>query len=98
VSSRRLVRGSVLAIGGLVGLGVVQLVRALPLVAEGPQRPSGEKKDKDEKKDKKNAFGETALATLRLVDGPAALGIDNARLAGGRALHLPAQATDTAGM
>jgi GAF domain-containing protein len=29
----------------------------------------------------KNAFGETALATLRLVDGPAALVIDNARLA-----------------
>lgn len=33
----------------------------------------------------KNAFGETALATLRLVDGPAALVIDNARLAGVRA-------------
>jgi CheY-like chemotaxis protein len=32
----------------------------------------------------KNAFGETALATLRLVDGPAALVIDNARLAGVR--------------
>lgn len=30
----------------------------------------------------KNAFGETALSTLRLVDGPAALVIDNARLAG----------------
>jgi twitching motility two-component system response regulator PilH len=30
----------------------------------------------------KNAFGETALGTLRLVDGPAALVIDNARLAG----------------
>jgi CheY-like chemotaxis protein len=30
----------------------------------------------------KNAFGETALATLRLVDGPAAIVIDNARLAG----------------
>jgi CheY-like chemotaxis protein len=29
----------------------------------------------------KNAFGETALATLRLVDGPAAIVIDNARLA-----------------
>jgi twitching motility two-component system response regulator PilH len=28
-----------------------------------------------------NAFGETALATLRLVDGPAAIVIDNARLA-----------------
>jgi transcriptional regulator with GAF, ATPase, and Fis domain len=34
----------------------------------------------------KNAFGETALATLRLVDGPAALVIDNARLAGVRAV------------
>jgi hypothetical protein len=33
----------------------------------------------------KNAFGETALATLRLIDGPAALVIDNARLAGVRA-------------
>jgi CheY-like chemotaxis protein len=33
---------------------------------------------------KKNAFGETALATLRLVDGPAAIVIDNARLAGVR--------------
>jgi twitching motility two-component system response regulator PilH len=33
----------------------------------------------------KNAFGETALATLRLVDGPAALVIDNARLADVRA-------------
>jgi CheY-like chemotaxis protein len=29
----------------------------------------------------KNAFGEAALATLRLVDGPAAIVIDNARLA-----------------
>jgi len=29
----------------------------------------------------KNAFGETALATLRLIDGPAAIVIDNARLA-----------------
>lgn len=29
----------------------------------------------------KNAFGETALATLRLVDGPAAVVVDNARLA-----------------
>jgi GAF domain-containing protein len=29
----------------------------------------------------KNAFGETAMSTLRLVDGPAALVIDNARLA-----------------
>jgi twitching motility two-component system response regulator PilH len=33
----------------------------------------------------KNAFGETALSTLRLIDGPAALVIDNARLAGVRA-------------
>jgi GAF domain-containing protein len=32
----------------------------------------------------KNAFGETALSTLRLVDGPAAIVIDNARLAGVR--------------
>jgi DNA-binding response OmpR family regulator len=32
----------------------------------------------------KNAFGETALGTLRLVDSPAALVIDNARLAGDR--------------
>jgi DNA-binding response OmpR family regulator len=32
----------------------------------------------------KNAFGETALSTLRLIDGPAALVIDNARLAGVR--------------
>jgi DNA-binding NarL/FixJ family response regulator len=32
----------------------------------------------------KNAFGETALGTLRLVDSPAALVIDNARLAGER--------------
>src|SRR5206468_2319411 len=30
----------------------------------------------------KNAFGETALGTLRLVESPAALVIDNARLAG----------------
>ena len=29
----------------------------------------------------KNAFGETALATLRLIEGPAAVVIDNARLA-----------------
>jgi CheY-like chemotaxis protein len=29
----------------------------------------------------KNAFGETALATLRLIDSPAAIVIDNARLA-----------------
>jgi twitching motility two-component system response regulator PilH len=34
----------------------------------------------------KNAFGETALSTLRLIDGPAALVIDNARLAGVRAV------------
>jgi twitching motility two-component system response regulator PilH len=33
----------------------------------------------------KNAFGETALSTLRLVDGPAAIVIDNARLAQVRA-------------
>jgi twitching motility two-component system response regulator PilH len=33
----------------------------------------------------KNAFGETALATLRLIEGPAALVLDNARLAGVRA-------------
>ncbi|HVA61050.1 MAG TPA: response regulator [Mycobacteriales bacterium] len=32
----------------------------------------------------KNAFGETALATLRLIDGPAAIVIDNARLSGAR--------------
>jgi DNA-binding response OmpR family regulator len=32
----------------------------------------------------KNAFGETALGTLRLIDGPAAIVIDNARLAGVR--------------
>jgi len=32
---------------------VAQLLRALPLVTEGPQRPSGGSKDKDEKKDKK---------------------------------------------
>jgi len=31
-----------------------------------------------------NAFGESALATLRLVDDPAALVLDNARLAGVR--------------
>jgi DNA-binding response OmpR family regulator len=31
-----------------------------------------------------NAFGETALSTLRLVEGPAALVVDNARLAGSR--------------
>ncbi|HVW80694.1 MAG TPA: response regulator [Mycobacteriales bacterium] len=34
----------------------------------------------------KHAFGETALATLRLVDGPAAIVIDNARLAQVRTL------------
>ena len=33
----------------------------------------------------KNAFGETALGTLRLIDGPAAIVIDNARLAEVRA-------------
>jgi CheY-like chemotaxis protein len=32
----------------------------------------------------KNAFGETALATLRLVEGPAAIVVDNARLAHAR--------------
>jgi CheY-like chemotaxis protein len=32
----------------------------------------------------KNAFGETALGTLRLVEGPAAIVVDNARLAGAR--------------
>ncbi len=30
----------------------------------------------------KNAFGETALSTLKIVEGPAAIVIDNARLAG----------------
>ncbi|MFL6238792.1 MAG: response regulator [Actinomycetes bacterium] len=30
----------------------------------------------------KNAFGETALATLRLIESPAAIVVDNARLAG----------------
>ncbi|MDX6225108.1 MAG: hypothetical protein QOE64_1484 [Frankiales bacterium] len=34
----------------------------------------------------KNAFGETALATLRLVEGPAAIVVDNARLAHARAV------------
>jgi hypothetical protein len=57
VSSRRLVQGSILAVGGLVGVGVVQLVRALPLVTEGPQRPKGERKN--EKKDK-----------MKMGDGP----------------------------
>jgi twitching motility two-component system response regulator PilH len=32
----------------------------------------------------KNAFGETALSTLKLIEGPAAIVIDNARLAGAR--------------
>lgn len=32
----------------------------------------------------KNAFGETALSTLKLIEGPAAMVIDNARLAGAR--------------
>jgi transcriptional regulator with GAF, ATPase, and Fis domain len=31
----------------------------------------------------KNAFGETSLNTLRLVESPAALVIENARLSGG---------------
>jgi twitching motility two-component system response regulator PilH len=33
----------------------------------------------------KNAFGETALSTLKLIESPAAIVIDNARLAGARA-------------
>jgi twitching motility two-component system response regulator PilH len=33
----------------------------------------------------KNAFGETALSTLKLIEGPAAIVIDNARLSGARA-------------
>ncbi len=32
----------------------------------------------------KSAFGETALSTLKLIEGPAAIVIDNARLAGAR--------------
>jgi CheY-like chemotaxis protein len=32
----------------------------------------------------KNAFGETTLSTLKLIEGPAAIVIDNARLAGAR--------------
>jgi len=32
----------------------------------------------------KNAFGESALATLRLIEGPAAIVVDNARLSGAR--------------
>ena len=32
----------------------------------------------------KNAFGETALSTLKLIEGPAAIVVDNARLAGAR--------------
>jgi len=32
----------------------------------------------------KNAFGETALSTLKLIEGPAAIVIDNARMAGAR--------------
>ena len=32
----------------------------------------------------KNAFGETALSTLKLIEGPAAIVIDNARLSGAR--------------
>jgi hypothetical protein len=31
-----------------------------------------------------NAFGETALSTLKLLEGPAAIVIDNARLQGHR--------------
>lgn len=34
-----------------------------------------------------HAFGETALSTLRLVEGPAAVVVDNARMAGARASH-----------
>ena len=34
-----------------------------------------------------NAFGETALSTLKLIEGPAAIVIDNARLAGARAVR-----------
>ena len=33
----------------------------------------------------KNAFGETAMSTLKLIEGPAAIVIDNARLAGASA-------------
>ena len=36
----------------------------------------------------KNAFGETALSTLKLIEGPAAIVIDNARLSGARAAAL----------
>ena len=32
----------------------------------------------------KNAFGETALSTLKLIMGPAAIVVDNARLSGAR--------------
>jgi hypothetical protein len=32
----------------------------------------------------KQAFGETALSTLKLIEGPAAIVIDNARLASSR--------------
>ena len=35
-----------------------------------------------------NAFGETALSTLKLIEGPAAMVIDNARLTGARALAV----------
>ena len=33
-----------------------------------------------------NAFGETALSTLKVIEGPAAMVIDNARLNGARSL------------
>ncbi len=33
-----------------------------------------------------NAFGETALSTPKLIEGPAAIVIDNARLSGARSL------------
>ena len=54
MSATRLIRGLLVGVSGWLGLVVVaQLLRALPLVTEGPQRPSGGSKDKDEKKDKK---------------------------------------------
>jgi DNA-binding response OmpR family regulator len=43
----------------------------------------------------KNAFGETALGTLRLVERPAALVIDNARLAGVHGPVVPAPSPAT---
>lgn len=41
----------------------------------------------------KNAFGETALSTLRLVEGPAAIVIDNARLSGTRTATCQSRAS-----